>query len=322
MKKILLSIITLLLSFSVISKVEAKSYDIVLNGNNSFEEEITITLQITNQKEMSSYCNGICGLMATLKYDSSKIELTKVTESNDFEITYNEKDGTIIIERDSGANDGTNIGTLKFRNKSLNNEESTSISLDNITGTDGENDISTKNISKTIKYIKKENTNTNTNTKPNSNTNTNVNNNKQEEVKKKSNNNYLSKLNIDLIDIEFDKNKLIYDLVVKYDINKINIKAQQEDKNATIDGVGEYELKVGKNSIKLLVTAEDETTREYTININREEQNIVIEDNKTDTIINEDNNKNSNNNNKYYYIILSIVIILIISSIFLFKRKK
>ena len=339
MKKILSSIGTLLLIFCVITKVEAKSYSIILNGDNTFEEEITITLQINNQKEMSSYCNGICGLMATLKYDSTKLELIKVTELNDFEITYNSHDGTIIIERDSGVSDGTNIGTLKFRSKSLNNEESTTISLDNIIGTDGENDINTQKISKTIKYIKetindesskednkdstnkddnKETTNSN-----NASTNNNSNNTNKEELKKKSNNNYLSTLTIDSINFDFNKEKLIYDIIVEYDVSQIYVSAKQEDTNATIDGIGEHKLKVGKNSIKLTVKAENGTEREYVININREEKNIKIEEKEENNNITNSIAKDETNNPNYIlYVIPVIVVLLIIGIILIFKRKK
>lgn len=330
MKKILLSIATLLLIFCVITKVEAKSYSILLNGDNTFEEEITITLQINNQKEMSSYCNGICGLMATLKYDSSKLELFKVTELNDFEITYNSNDGTMIIERDSGASDGTNIATLKFKRKSLNNKESTTISLDNIIGTDGENDINSQKISKTIKYIKetkndelsKEENDGSTN-KDNDKETINGNNaseNNNKESKKKSNNNYLSTLTIDSIKFDFNKEKLIYDIVVEYDVDKVYVSAKQEDNNATLDGLGEHELKVGKNSIKLIVKAEDGTEREYVININREEKNIKIEEN--DNITNTIDADGANDTNYIVYVIPVLVVLLIIGSILIFKRKK
>lgn len=310
MKKILLSIGTLLLMFGVITKVEAKSYSILLNGNNTFEDEITLTLQINNQKDMGTLCNGICGLMTTLKYDGSKIELIKINGLNDFEITHNEQDGTIIIERDNGVKDGTNIGTFKFKNKSLKNDESTLISLVNLTGTDGDSDIKSDDVSKSIKYVKKVNNNVSSSQ---------TNNNKQETVVKKSSNNNLSSIVVNGKGVNLIKDKYEYDITVVYEVDNVNIEATLEDSKASVTGDGMHELIVGENNIKLLVKAEDGSQKEYKLNITRDTEDLVVED-----IIPEvdSETKEETSNSKTIYIVIGISAIILVVGGFLIFRKK
>ena len=98
-----------------------------------------------------------------------------------------------------------------------------------------------------------------------------------EEVENKSSNSYLKSLNIDgtKINPTFNKDKLDYTVVVNGDIEKINIKAELEDEKATIEGLGEKELKEGINKFEIIVTAENKEVRKYTITVTRKEKNPI-----------------------------------------------
>lgn len=90
--------------------------------------------------------------------------------------------------------------------------------------------------------------------------------------RKLSNNAYLSKLTIEGYDIIFRKDKYIYNIG---DIknNKLNVKAEAEDKTSKIDIYGNNSI--GKNgAIVVKVTAEDKTTSEYIIYVNNNSTNI------------------------------------------------
>lgn len=82
-------------------------------------------------------------------------------------------------------------------------------------------------------------------------------------------NNYLKTLKIENANIEFDKNTLNYSVIVKNNINKINIMATTEHSTATVSGIGEKALKEGSNKFEVKVKAENKTIRTYTINIKR-----------------------------------------------------
>ena len=90
--------------------------------------------------------------------------------------------------------------------------------------------------------------------------------------RKLSNNTYLSKLTIEGYDIIFRKDKYIYNIG---DIknNKLNVKAEAEDKTSKIDIYGNNSI--GKNGVIVVkVTAEDKTTSEYIIYVNNSSINI------------------------------------------------
>lgn len=90
--------------------------------------------------------------------------------------------------------------------------------------------------------------------------------------RKLSNNAYLSKLTIEGYDIIFRKDKYIYNIG---DIknNKLNVKAETEDKTSKIDIYGNNSI--GKNGVIVVkVTAEDKTTSEYIIYVNNNSINI------------------------------------------------
>ena len=92
------------------------------------------------------------------------------------------------------------------------------------------------------------------------------------EEKKKSNNTYLNSIILSNGSLEFDKEVMEYSLEVENEIDKIEINATVDDKKSTIKGIGEYELNIGVNEIKLSVTAEDNSIREYLIKITRQDK--------------------------------------------------
>ncbi len=93
-----------------------------------------------------------------------------------------------------------------------------------------------------------------------------------ENVRVKSNNANLKSLTLDqgVLSPSFSKNSLYYKVNVGNNIQKINIGAIAEDSNATVEGIGEKNLKIGYNNFSILVRAEDgKTTKSYRIEINR-----------------------------------------------------
>lgn len=71
---------------------------------------------------------------------------------------------------------------------------------------------------------------------------------------------------------EFDPETTKYIMTVGTDVTKLNINAVVEDEKSKLDISGNEDLELGENIIKLVVTAEDETARTYTITVTKEEQ--------------------------------------------------
>ena len=66
---------------------------------------------------------------------------------------------------------------------------------------------------------------------------------------------------------ELRKNTHRYNLTISEDIKILQVFAEPENKNATIEIIGNDNLKKGNNTIKIIVTAEDGITKgEYIIN--------------------------------------------------------
>ena len=87
-----------------------------------------------------------------------------------------------------------------------------------------------------------------------------------------STNNYLASLNISsgVLSPQFNKEQEKYIVYLPYEIDSINIDGIVEDtKYATIKKEGPDKLSIGNNNYKLIVTAEDGSTKTYTIIVSR-----------------------------------------------------
>ena len=92
-----------------------------------------------------------------------------------------------------------------------------------------------------------------------------------------SNNNYLSSLEIEGVNINFDKNTLNYSINVENSVEKLNIKYTLEDQKANVVIENNDALKIGLNDILIKVTAENGETKTYTLSVIREKIMLVIE---------------------------------------------
>lgn len=84
-----------------------------------------------------------------------------------------------------------------------------------------------------------------------------------------SSNNYLKSLEIDNYDIAFDKEITEYKINVDNDVTSLDIKAVAEDSRARVEITGNESFKKGENTVTITVTAEDGTTREYKLLVNK-----------------------------------------------------
>lgn len=88
----------------------------------------------------------------------------------------------------------------------------------------------------------------------------------------------LKSLKVDKFKIDFNADTKKYTLSVPYKTKKINILAEAENPNATINMEGNTTLKVGRNVINIVVTSEDTENKDtYVLSVTREkeEQKVV-----------------------------------------------
>ena len=154
----------------------------------------------------------------------------------------------------------------------------------------------TKSIKVTVTDTSSNTSNKPSTTNNSSNNNNNTNNSSNDNENKKSNVATLKNLGITPNDFSgFRKMTLNYSVKVPNSVSKIKIYADPTDSKATVTGTGNKNLKVGKNTFAIKVTAEDKkTTKTYVLNITREEkqeekepeentvENNDVEENKVD----------------------------------------
>ncbi len=97
-------------------------------------------------------------------------------------------------------------------------------------------------------------------------------------IVEKDSNNYLKSLEIAGYEINpvFDKNENVYILNVSNDVTSLDISALAESAKAVVEIIGNSDLKEGINSIKVVVTAEDGSVKNYILNVNRREEASTV----------------------------------------------
>lgn len=89
----------------------------------------------------------------------------------------------------------------------------------------------------------------------------------------KSNNNNLKSLVVGKYELspEFSADVTEYSLTVDENVDVLQVTAEPEDETAEVEVSGNDNLLLGENTIKIKVTAEDETVKTYTINVTKGE---------------------------------------------------
>jgi hypothetical protein len=238
MKKIIsiLFIISLGLFFNI-TKVKAADFSTSISGVSSINanSEFTVTINVTG--------TNIIGLTLNLNYDTSKLTLITGSGVDPYNLTIG---SSFVIDSIGGKSGTFGVATLTFQAKStFTPGTATTISVNNITGTDNNNDLIGSGSSKTITV----------------------------NVPKNSNNN-LSNLTLNNKTItNFNQNTTAYTEVVENNVTSININATASDSKATVAGTGNKTLNIYDNIYYVVVTAENGSKKTYSINIIRKDEN-------------------------------------------------
>ena len=88
----------------------------------------------------------------------------------------------------------------------------------------------------------------------------------------RSSNNYLKSLTIDNGTIDFNKSTLSYLVKLEHNVSEINISAIAEDSRASVSGIGRKTLNDYVNEFKIVVRAENESTKTYVLKVARQDE--------------------------------------------------
>ena len=95
----------------------------------------------------------------------------------------------------------------------------------------------------------------------------------------RSSNNNLKSLTVSSGEITFSKNVTKYQVIVENNITELTVKAAAEDSKAKLSYTEKNTLKVGTNTIKIKVTAENNSTKEYVLTVTRKEEGQKLDNN-------------------------------------------
>lgn len=132
---------------------------------------------------------------------------------------------------------------------------------------------------------------------------------------KKSNNNYLSSLSSNIVNINFDKEVLDYNVVVDNSIDKLDLVATPEDSKAIVT-ISDQSLKSSKTKIKVTVKAEDGNERIYTLNVEKKS------DKKTTKKVVKTSADSFEKSNKLKWGMISFILVIIVILDVLYIKKK
>lgn len=195
---------------------------------------------------------------------SSNLELVKFTTDSVWQGTGD--NGNIQLYTFPNQKGKVNLGVASIKVLENQNSSTGTISLENTTFYgDNFNGFNGKNVSFNIKVL--------------------------------STNNDLSSITLDKGSLtpSFNKNTLNYQVTL--DSSNVTIGAVSSDKKATVSGVGNKELKEGKNTFVITVTSEAGEKREYQIVITRPVKKQDNSEKKEDNIKNPSNNEEKKNSN-------------------------
>jgi hypothetical protein len=215
------------------------------------------------------------------------------------------KNGCSINQADATA-DATDTNKTFTANCVTTGEGTVVVSLSgDVTSASDGNAVSISG-SKSVTVVKKaEPTPTPT---PDNNNNNNNNNQDNKQEEKKSNNAKVKAIAVDGYElVKVDDNN--YTLSVDNKVEKINIQVAAEDAKSTVTGSGEKELKVGENTIEIIVQAEDGTQNKITIKVTREKEEKKVTPSKKDDT-KEDTKKESSTKDLKVTILLIILFVL------------
>lgn len=318
-------------SYEVETPIEEESLNVSLENNDKLDkfvdEEVIVELKIDGF--IDNYINTISGY---LKYDKEILKLENIYVLVDGKVLGTSKDNKFIYVLDNyNKNDtllvlmfkGLNCGTTKVSIEQLNlimNGTNLNFIYDNnfnITiseygkGGDVEPPINVDTPDFEQKPIIKDDTYI-TDNKPSKLSPT-INNNHavKEEIVLLSNDSYIKNIEIVGHELLFDKDVSNYSIKVDYNVNNLDLNVILNNDKSTFFITGNEQFKVGKNEVILTVFAEDGSSRDYVIEVNK----------KKDLSELKVNNKDNDNKNWIEFIVLVGLIVGVILLIYRLLKK-
>jgi hypothetical protein len=232
MKKLLKTIIVLMVLMINFTFTDTKAADFTTTtaGPTGIVSGATFTITLG-----VAGATNLAGYTAKFTYDTNLLSLESSSARNEYNMTVG---SDIVLWKNTGQSGTFALATLTFKAKAaFAVGTSTNITFTNVTGSDGTNDLTGTSKTHTVKIL--------------------------------STNNNLSSLSVNGTSVpSFSATKLTYDLG-RTDASSVTIAAVAADAKATVSGTGTRNLAYGRNTLGVVVTAENGTKKTYNVVITR-----------------------------------------------------
>lgn len=198
---------------------------------------------------------------ANINFSENNTSYSATVSSETIVISANAKDSRASVS-------GTGTKTLNYGNNTFNIT---------VTSEDGNKKVYTININRPTPAPS--NNNSSKTEEKTENKSSNNSNSTGGSTTSKSSNALLKSLVIGETNISFSQSVFNYETNVEYDTDKITIEAVAADSKSKVTIPTNLDLTVGRNEFLVTVTAEDGSTKVYTIIVNRKEEGIIISNN-------------------------------------------
>ena len=152
MKRIIYGIVTIFILTIFVNQVSADTLTFSFEANDTFQYDYDMRVILNNLVGLE---DGLYGFNATLSYDKTKLKIVSVKSLYNYDLVFNKKvSDTFVTTFGAGLYPGSNLVGIKFKNKGLQDGESTTITLVDARGGDGNTEIEATCIPKTVTFDK------------------------------------------------------------------------------------------------------------------------------------------------------------------------
>ena len=136
----------------------------------------------------------------------------------------------------------------------------------------------------------------------------------------KSSNNNLASMSSSIAEISFSKDTLEYNVTVPNDTSEFDLTATAEDALATVN-ISNQQLKTNKTNITVTVTAEDGSTKEYKVIVNKEKKKTTTKAKENNSNKTEETKNSDSYKPKWIVVLIGLLVVFVLDMLYMKKKK-
>ena len=136
----------------------------------------------------------------------------------------------------------------------------------------------------------------------------------------KSSNNNLASMSSSIAEISFSKDTLEYNVTVPNDTSEFDLTVTAEDALATVN-ISNQQLKTNKTNITVTVTAEDGSTKEYKVIVNKEKKKTTTKAKENNSNKTEETKNSDSYKPKWIVVLIGLLVMFVLDMLYMKKKK-